>query len=376
MAEADGQEKTEDPTGKKLSDARNKGQVVRSKELGTATILIMAAFALLMLGDHLGHAFVIMMKKAFTFERDVVFDPSQMMVVFANGIGEMILPTLAILVALFIAGVVGTIVIGGLNYSSEVMMPKLSKMSPLAGFKRMFGTQGWIELLKSILKVSVIGCGVWGILTFSFADILALSSTPLPSSAEAALDMLLWMFLILCVSLLVIVVVDVPYQLWHHKEQLKMTKQEVKDEHKDQEGKPEVKGRIRRLQMEAAQRRMMGEVPNADVIVTNPTHFSVAIKYDPTSGGAPRVVAKGVDQIALKIREIAREYEVPVMSSPQLCRAIYHTTELEQEIPHELFVAVAQILAYLFQLEQYRKGRGKRPTALPKEFDMPEGFNY
>ncbi|MFO6421874.1 flagellar biosynthesis protein FlhB [Motilimonas sp. KMU-193] len=376
MAEADGQEKTEDPTGKKLSDARNKGQVVRSKELGTAAILIMAAFALMMLGDHLGHAFVTMMTKAFTFERDVVFDPGQMMVVFANGIGEMILPTLAILVALFLAGVVGTIAIGGINYSSEVMLPKLSKMSPLAGFKRMFGSQGWIELLKSILKVSVVGCGVWGILTYSFADILVLSSTPLGSSVEAALDMLLWMFLILCVSLLVIVVVDVPYQLWHHKEQLKMTKQEVKDEHKDQEGKPEVKGRIRRLQMEAAQRRMMGEVPNADVIVTNPTHFSVALKYDPANGGAPRVVAKGVDQIALKIREIAREYEVPVMSSPQLCRAIYHTTELEQEIPHELFVAVAQILAYIFQLEQYRKGRGKRPTALPKEFDMPEGFNY
>ncbi|MCE2571503.1 flagellar biosynthesis protein FlhB [Motilimonas eburnea] len=376
MAEADGQEKTEDPTGKKLSDARNKGQVVRSKELGTAAILIMAAFALMMLGDYLGHAFVTMMKKAFTFERDVVFDPSQMKVVFANGIGEMILPTLAILVALFIAGVAGAIMIGGMNFSTEVMLPKLSKMSPLAGFKRMFGSQGWIELLKSILKVTVIGFGVWGILHVSFADILVLSSTPLGSSVEAALDMLLWMFLILCLSLLVIVVVDVPYQLWHHKEQLKMTKQEVKDEHKDQEGKPEVKGRIRRLQMEAAQRRMMGEVPTADVVVTNPTHFSVALKYDAASGGAPRVVAKGVDQIALKIREIAREYEVPVMSSPQLCRAIYHTTELEQEIPHELFVAVAQILAYLFQLEQYRKGRGKRPTALPKEFDMPEGFKY
>ncbi|MCE0556249.1 MULTISPECIES: flagellar biosynthesis protein FlhB [unclassified Motilimonas] len=376
MAEADGQEKTEDPTGKKLSDARNKGQVTRSKDLGTAAILIMASFILIMLGDSLGHAFVIMMTDAFTFEREAVFDPSQMMVVFATGIAEMVLPTLAILIALFIAAVVGTIALGGMNFSTEAMMPKFSKMSPLAGFKRMFGTQGVVELLKSILKVAVIGCGVWGILHFSFADILVLSSTPFPSSAEAALDMLLWMFLILCMSLLVIVVVDVPYQIWHQKEQLKMTKQEVKDEHKDQDGKPEVKGRIRRLQMEAAQRRMMGEVPDADVIVTNPTHYSVAIKYDPSKGGAPMVVAKGVDQIALKIREIAREYEVPVMSSPQLCRAIYHTTELDREIPHELFVAVAQILAYIFQLEQFRKGRGKRPTPLPKEFDMPQGFKY
>ncbi|WP_434339922.1 flagellar biosynthesis protein FlhB [Motilimonas cestriensis] len=376
MAEADDQEKTEDPTGKKLSDARNKGQVTRSKDLGTAAILIMASFILIMLGDSLGHAFVIMMTDAFTFEREAVFDPSQMMVVFATGIAEMVLPTLAILIALFIAAVVGTIALGGMNFSTEAMMPKFSKMSPLAGFKRMFGTQGVVELLKSILKVAVIGCGVWGILHFSFADILVLSSTPFPSSAEAALDMLLWMFLILCMSLLVIVVVDVPYQIWHQKEQLKMTKQEVKDEHKDQDGKPEVKGRIRRLQMEAAQRRMMGEVPDADVIVTNPTHYSVAIKYDPSKGGAPMVVAKGVDQIALKIREIAREYEVPVMSSPQLCRAIYHTTELDREIPHELFVAVAQILAYIFQLEQFRKGRGKRPTPLPKEFDMPQGFKY
>ncbi|MCE2595544.1 flagellar biosynthesis protein FlhB [Motilimonas cestriensis] len=376
MAEADGQEKTEDPTGKKLSDARNKGQVTRSKDLGTAAILIMASFILIMLGDSLGHAFMVMMTDAFTFEREAVFDPSQMLVVFATGVAEMVLPTLAILVALFIAGVVGTIALGGMNFSTEAMMPKFSKMSPMAGLKRMFGTQGVVELLKSILKVAVIGCGVWGILHFSFADILVLSSTPFPSSAEAALDMLLWMFLILCMSLLVIVVVDVPYQIWHQKEQLKMTKQEVKDEHKDQDGKPEVKGRIRRLQMEAAQRRMMGEVPDADVIVTNPTHYSVAIKYDPSKGGAPMVVAKGVDQIALKIREIAREYEVPVMSSPQLCRAIYHTTELDREIPHELFVAVAQILAYIFQLEQFRKGRGKRPTPLPKEFDMPQGFKY
>ena len=376
MAEADGQEKTEDPTGKKLSDARDKGQVMRSKELGTAAILIMAACILLMLGDSLGHAFMVMMKDAFTFDRATVFDPSQMMVVFTIGMVELLLPTAAILIALFIAAIVGTIVIGGINFSTEAMMPKASKMSPLAGFKRMFGSQGMIELLKSILKVSVIGCGVWGILHVSFGDILLLSATPLPASAEAALDMLLWMFLILCLSLLIIVVVDVPYQIWHHNEQLKMTKQEVKDEHKDQDGKPEVKGRIRRLQMEAAQRRMMGEVPDADVIVTNPTHYSVAIKYDPAKGGAPRVVAKGVDQIALKIREIAREYEVPVMSSPQLCRAIYHTTELEQEIPHDLFVAVAQILAYLFQLEQFRKGKGKRPTRLPKEFEMPPGFKF
>lgn len=376
MAESDGQEKTEDPTGKKLSDARKKGQVPRSKELGTAALLIMASSSLLFLGGYLADAFIVMMTDLFTFDRDTAFDPKQMEVMFATGMAEMFLPVAGILIILFCTGIIANILIGGLNFSTEAMMPKFSKMSPISGFKRMFGTQGMVELIKSILKVSVIGCGVWGILHVTFEDILSLSSTPLSASAPRSLDMLTWMFILLCFTLIVIVVVDVPYQLWNHNKQLKMTKQEVKDEHKDQDGKPEVKARIRRLQMEAAQRRMMGEIPEADVVVTNPTHYSVAIKYDASRNGAPIVVAKGVDHIALKIREIAREYEVPVMRSPQLCRAIYHTTDLDKEIPSQLFVSVAQILAYIFQLEQFRKGKGKRPVPLPKEFDMPDGFKY
>ncbi len=376
MAESDGQEKTEEATPRKQQQSREKGQVPRSKELGTAAVLIMAAFAMVMFGDPLARALVITMKRSFTLDREQVYDTDQMLIAWVAGFSELIWPVFAILVALFIAGVIGAISLGGVIISAEAARPKWSKISPAAGLKRMFGVQALVELIKSIAKVAVIGGVAWGVLAIAFGDILALNASSLPGSAITAMEMLRWMFIVLCCSLVIIVVIDVPYQIWNHAKQLKMTKQEIKDEYKDSEGKPEVKQRIRQLQMEASQRRMMSDVPDADVIVTNPSHYSIALKYDKTKTGAPFVVAKGVDQIALKVREIAREYEVPVMRSPQLCRAIYHTTEIGDEIPEELFNAVAQILAYIYQLEQFRQRKAKRPTPLPPELPIPDDFKY
>ena len=226
------------------------------------------------------------------------------------------------------------------------------------------------------MKVLVVVGVAWWIFGSTFDHILNLSVTPLPRSVFEALDMLTWMFIFLCCSLLLIVAIDVPYQIHKHSEELKMTKQEVKDEFRNSEGKPEVKQRIRQLQYEASQRKMMGDVPDADVIVTNPSHYSVALKYDQDGNRAPYVVAKGVDFMALKIREVAQENDVPVMQSPPLCRAIYHTTEINGEVPEELFVAIAQVLAYIYQLEQFRKGRSGRPKALPTELPIPEDFQY
>tara|TARA_R110001583_G_scaffold26571_3_gene95732 strand:+ start:1314 stop:2453 length:1140 start_codon:yes stop_codon:yes gene_type:complete len=377
MAENEnGTERSEEATPDKIRKSKEKGQVARSKELATASVLISAAVSFLFFGDRLAFELSIMMKNAFTFERSVLFSPEYMWIHMSTISKGLAIPMFMILLMLFIISILGSSLLGGMLFSTKAMMPKWSKLSPKAGLKRMFGMQAYVELLKSILKVLVVIGMVWWILGVTFERILHLSVTPLPGSVFEALDMLTWMFLLLCCSMLVIVVVDVPYQIYKHSEELKMTKQEVKDEYRNSEGKPEVKQRIRQLQYEASQRKMMGDVPDADVIVTNPTHYSVAIKYEQNGARAPYIVAKGVDFMALKIREVGREYEVPVMQSPPLCRAIYHTTEIGEEVPEELFVAIAQILAYIYQLEQFRKGKSGRPKTLPDDLKIPKGFQY
>ncbi len=377
MAENEnGTDRSEEATPERVRKSKEKGQVARSKELATASVLISAAFAFLFFGDRLAYELSVMMKRAFTFERAALFAPEQMWLHLSGSFTGLAVPMFTILLMLFVVSILGSSLLGGMLFSTKAMMPKWSRMSPAAGLKRMLGLQAWVELLKSILKVLVVVGMVWWILGVTFDHILQLSVTPLPGSVFEALDMISWMFTALCCSLLLIVAVDVPYQIYKHTEELKMTKQEVKDEFRNSEGKPEVKQRIRQLQYEASQRKMMGDVPDADVIVTNPTHYSVALKYEQNGDRAPYVVAKGVDFMALKIREVGRENEVPVMQSPPLCRAIYHTTEINAEVPEELFVAIAQVLAYIYQLEQFRKGQSGRPKALPDDLQIPEDFQY
>ncbi|GGA98559.1 flagellar biosynthesis protein FlhB [Agarivorans gilvus] len=372
----DEQEKTEDPTGKKLQDAREKGQIARSKELGTAAVLISAALAIMAFGGMLAESMVNVFQTAFTMSREQVFDVNLML----RNIGVMgwllFKPMLWIMGFITVAALIGNTLLGGISFSWEAARPKASKMSPIQGVKRMLGVQAFVEFVKSVAKVVVIAGVVWAVLRWKFSEILTLSMQSIPGSIVNALDMLQWMLLALVCSLIIIVIIDVPYQIWNHNKQLKMSKQEVKDEHKNMEGSPEVKGRIRRLQMEMAARRMMADVPQADVVVTNPTHFSVALKYDSEGSGAPKVVAKGVDEVALKIREVARHYDVPIMASPALTRSLYHTTKLGQDIPEGLYVAVAQVLAFVFQLEQYRKGRGQRPKPVSDDLPIPEELRY
>ncbi|MCW8996518.1 MAG: flagellar biosynthesis protein FlhB [Psychromonas sp.] len=377
MAENEnGTERSEEATPERLRKSKEKGQVARSKELATASVLISAAFSFLIFGDRLAYELSVMMKRAFTFERAELFDPQQMWLHFSSGFTGLAMPMFTILLMLFVISILGSSLLGGILFSTQAMAPKWSRLNPAAGLKRMLGMQAWVELLKSILKVLVVAGVAWWILGAMFEHILSLSVTPLPGSIFEALDMLTWMFIFLCCSLLLIVAVDVPYQIYKHAQELMMTKQEIKDEFRNSEGKPEVKQRIRQLQYEASQRKMMGDVPDADVIVTNPTHYSVALKYEQDGTRAPYVVAKGVDFMALKIREVAREHDVPIMQSPPLCRAIYHTTEINDEVPEELFVAIAQVLAYIYQLEQFRKGRAGRPKAPPGDLPIPKDFQY
>ncbi|RZP67563.1 flagellar biosynthesis protein FlhB [Vibrio vulnificus] len=369
MAESDGQERTEEATPRRLQQAREKGQVARSKELASVSVLVIGAVSLMWFGESLARALFKAMGRLFSLSREEIFDPSKLFDIASGASSALLLPLLLILFALFVAAAIGSAGVGGISFSVEAATPKLSKMNPLSGIKRMFGLQSWVELIKSILKVALVtGVAIY-LIQASQEDLIQLSLDVYPQNIFHALDILLNFVLLISCSLLIVVAIDIPFQIWQHADQLKMTKQEVKDEYKDTEGKPEVKGRIRMLQREAAQRRMMADVPTADVIVTNPEHFSVALRYKQNSDRAPVVVAKGTDHMAMKIREVAREHDISIVPAPPLARALYYSTELEQQIPDGLFTAVAQILAYVFQLKQYRKRGGHRPKL--QDYDLP-----
>ncbi|GAA6170871.1 flagellar biosynthesis protein FlhB [Colwellia sp. KU-HH00111] len=376
MAESDSGEKTEEPTAKKLTDARKKGQIARSKDLGTMFVLVGSAVAMMLMGSSLVQALSTMMKRLFTLSRQETMDVHALSNVVLSGASNVVFPMLAIFFIIILAAFIGNTMLGGMAFSWEAMAPKANRLSPLAGFKRMFGVQAAVELLKSILKFFVVFFVAFTLLSGLFEQILGLSLEAIPINFDHAVTMLLWMFLALALSIGIIVAIDAPYQVWNHTRQLKMTKQEVKDEYKSTEGNPEIKGRIKQTQYEMSQRRMMSEVPNSDVVITNPTHFSVALKYDPNVGGAPKLVAKGLDEMAMHIRTIAKEHGVEIIQSPALARSLYYTAEVEQDIPEELYAAVAQVLAFIFQLNEHKKGRGKRPTPLAKTLPIPEEFKY
>ncbi|MGR5449761.1 flagellar biosynthesis protein FlhB [Vibrio sp. PNB22_3_1] len=371
MAESDGQERTEEATPRRLQQAREKGQVARSKELASASVLIVGAVALMWFGESLARALFSIMSRLFDLQRDEIFDTYKLFDIAGGALLDLLFPLFLILVTLFVAAIVGAAGLGGISFSAEAAMPKLSKMNPLSGLKRMVGMQSWVELVKSILKVALVSGVAIYLIQASQADLFQLSMDVYPQNIFHALDILLNFILLISCSLLIVVAIDIPFQIWQHADQLKMTKQEIKDEYKETEGKPEVKGRIRMLQREAAQRRMMADVPQADVIVTNPEHFSVALRYKQKTDRAPVVIAKGTDHMAMKIREVAREHDITIVPAPPLARALYYTTDLEQQIPDGLFTAVAQVLAFVFQLKQYRKRGGQRPKIQDYEFPIP-----
>ena len=376
MAEDSDQEKTEQPTAKRLEDARKKGQVPRSKELGTTGVLVVSAASLLIFGDDLGIALMEVMQNQFSLDRADGYDTTKMFTVFGETLFNVSVPLMGMFALILVAAFVANSLLGGINFSWQAIAPKFNKMSPLKGFKRMFGLQALVELIKSILKVAVVVSVSLILINTFIYDILYLSLEDLPNNAFDATELLAWIFLGLCCSTIVIAIVDMPYQVYNHTKQLKMSKQEVKDEYKNTEGNPEIKGRIRQTQREMSQRRMMQEVPNADVVVTNPTHYSVAIKYDADRSKAPFVVAKGADTIAMHIRNIAREKDVPIVETPLLTRSIYYTTDINQEIPEDLFVAVAQVLAYVYQLNLYNEGKGSKPKPLSRNLPIPPELRH
>ncbi|MBN3964470.1 flagellar biosynthesis protein FlhB [Pseudomonas gregormendelii] len=372
MAESEsGQDKTEDPTEKKKKDAREKGEIARSKELNTLAIMLAGSAALLIFGGALAQEMMDLMRMNFSLSREVILDQRSMGTFLLHSGLIALLAIQPVMITLLLAALIGPISLGGWLFSAGTMAPKFSRMNPGAGLKRMFSSKAVVELLKALAKFFIILFVALAVLSSDIDDLLRIAHEPLDMAIIHSLQVVGWSSLWMACGLIIIAAVDVPVQLWESAKKLKMTKQEVRDEHKDQEGRPEVKQRIRQLQRDMSQRRMMAAIPDADVVITNPTHYAVALKYDPDKGGAPMLVAKGSDFLALKMREIAVANNVLLLESPALARSIYYSTELDQEIPGGLYLAVAQVLAYVYQIRQYKAGRGKRPDPLKDDLPIP-----
>ncbi|MCP3427836.1 flagellar biosynthesis protein FlhB [Opacimonas viscosa] len=364
-------DKTEEPTDKKIEDARKEGQVARSMELSTALVLISSALGFMFFGSFIASAVFGLTERTFTLSRDETYDTTHMFQAWGWVIDLVQWPVLMFLVVSLVGGVYGNIALGGFNFTWKGAAPKMTKISPVSGFKRMFGVNALVELGKSIAKIVVILSAAYFALLFFKDEALHLDQELFPANIFHAIDMLEWAFLILTLAMLPIVAIDVPFQVYKYTKDLKMSKQEVKDERKNAEGDPMTKSRVRRLQYQAAANRMMQDVPEADVIITNPTHYSVAIKYDQDGERAPVMVAKGIDELAMHIRTVASAHGVMLIPSPMLARAIYYSTEINQEVPQKLFMAVAQVLAYVYQLKAYKSGKAQRPKALSKSLPIP-----
>ncbi|MDR7285416.1 flagellar biosynthetic protein FlhB [Pseudomonas corrugata] len=372
MAESEsGQDKTEDPTEKRKKDSRDKGEIARSKELNTLAIMLAGAGALLIFGGALAQEMMELMRMNFTLSREVIMDQRNMGSFLLHS-GQIALVAIQpVMITLLLAALIGPISLGGWLFAAGSMAPKFSRMNPGAGLKRMFSTKALVELLKALAKFLIVLFVALAVLSADIDDLLRIAHEPLEMAIIHSLQVVGWSALWMACGLMIIAAVDVPVQLWESHKKLLMTKQEVRDEHKDQEGRPEVKQRIRQLQREMSQRRMMAAIPEADVVITNPTHYAVALKYDPDKGSAPVLLAKGSDFLALKIREIAVANDVLLLESPALARSIYYSTELEQEIPGGLYLAVAQVLAYVYQIRQHRAGKGKPPEPLKDDLPIP-----
>jgi flagellar biosynthetic protein FlhB len=361
-----GSERTEEPTARRLKRAREDGQVARSAELPAAAVMIAAVFTLLMLGGVWVSRLSDMLKSSFTFDRKTLDTPTLLPATFASQLLEAMLLVFPVLVVTAIVAILASGATGGFHFSLKSVAPKFSKLSPLEGIKRMLGTRAAVELLKSLAKFSLVAGVLWALVDKHMNELIRLGNMNLEPALAIAGTLLTKSALWLTLSLVLIALLDAPYQRWSFMKRMRMTKQEVKDEMKDMEGRPEVKQQIRRRQRDMANARMMQSVKDADVVITNPEHFAIALSYDPSSDGAPVLLAKGADHMAARIREEARLHGVEIFSSPQLARALYFTTDVNKTIPEALYHAVAPVIAYVFSLAQVRPGVEPMPRPQPK----------
>lgn len=371
MAEASNAEKTEPASAKRLSDARKNGDIPRSREVATFTVLMTAGASLWMLGGGVVDKLSGTLQRGLSLDREQIVNPNVLIERIAADVGGVILACLPLAIAIMLVAVVSPLMIGGWNFSAKSFMPNFGKLNPMNGLGNMVSSNALVELLKAVAKTLLVGAVAWYVVMSEKDAVIGLVAEP-PGTAVAHLaGLMLRAFMIMVGSLGAIALLDGPYQKWHYANKLKMTRQEVIQESKESDGNPQIKGKIRQLQREMAKKRMMSNVPTADVVVTNPTHFAVALKYADGQRGAPKVVAKGTDEVAAKIREIAKENKVALLEAPALARALYKHTDIDDEIPEALYSAVAEVLAYVYQLRAYTKGTSDHYPDRPNKLPVP-----
>ena len=370
MAEDSDAEKTEPASAKRLEQAREEGDVPRSREVATFTVLMAAGAGLWMTGGGLIRQLNATLVSGLSLSQEQVFDSDVLLNRILVDVVQVMLACLPLGIAVMLVALASPLLVGGWLFSGKAFMPNFGKLNPIHGIGNMFSTNALVELFKALSKATVVGFVAWLVVMKQKDAVIGLAVEPLKLGTVHVLDMLASSFMFITGALGLIAAIDGPYQMWHYANKLKMTRQELIQESKESDGNPQVKAKIRQLQREMAKRRMMADVPTADVVVTNPTHYAVALKYSDGMRGAPKVVAKGTDEVAAKIREIARENKVTMLEAPPLARALFKHTEIGDEIPEALYSAVAEVLAYVFQLRLFSKGGGNRPD-LPKKLDVP-----
>jgi len=378
MAEESDAEKTEPASAKRLRDARESGDIPRSREVGTFAVLMTAGAGMWMLGGGLFDKLSQVLRSGLSLNREQIYNPTVLIERVTADIAGVLLACLPLAGALMLAMLASPLLIGGWNVTAKAFTPNFGKLNPLAGLGNLVSTNALVELLKAVAKALLVGAVAWYVVLSQKDAVIGLALEPLGSATAHLGGLLARAFLVMVGALGAIALLDGPYQLWHYADKLKMTRQEVIQESKESDGNPQIKGKIRQMQREMARKRMMANVPTADVVVTNPTHFAVALKYADGKHGAPRVVAKGTDEVAAKIRELAREHKVAMLEAPALARALYKHTDIDDEIPEALYSAVAEVLAYVYQLRAYAKGASQqypdRPSKLPVPPEM-DPFN-
>jgi len=373
MAEESSSERTEEPTARRLEKAREEGQIARSVELNTAVLLVTATLFFTFSGqwmfDKLGQLFVYQLQ----FDRKVMDKAELLPAIFAQSVLDGYVIIFPIMITLAVLAILSTGLTGGFIFSAKLLAPNFGKLNPMSGLARIFGIKALIELGKSILKFSIVTVILYLTVMNNMEALLNLNRMDLNLAVKQAGGMIVDACFWMSMGLVFIALLDVPLQIYQVNKKLKMTKQEVKDEMKDSEGRPEIKAQIRRRQREMANNKMMSKVKDADVVITNPQHFAVALQYDPTSDGAPILIAKGADELARKIREIAKEEGVEIFEAPELARALYFTTKLDAIIPEELYHAVAQVIAYVFSLNDAYSKSSRFVKPKPK---IPENMRF
>ena len=364
MSENDAQERTEQPTQKRLEDARKKGQVPRSIDLGAAAVTLAATGALFMFGAAAAEGLMGMLVDGLQVRgRELAQDDVMLRQLGESG-SLALLAIVPLFAAMFVAAVASPALIGGWAFSSEALSFKPERLDPVRGIGRMFSVRSVVELLKSIAKFALIAGIAVLVIRSQLAEIGALATQSIGPAIVESGRISLYALLSMAAGLAIIAAIDAPFQLWQHTKELRMSLQEIREEMKESEGSPETRARIRQMQQTLARRRMLQDVPKANVVITNPTHYAVALRYDEKQDLAPVVLAKGSDEIAARIREVAREHGVPLVSAPPLARAIFRHVDIGRQIPHALFVAVAQVLTYVWQLKVARR-QGLPPPPPP-----------